>query len=60
MKSKKHIDQSLMELNESFLGKLKDSLSFGGDGVFRNQERFYVSNVDDFRNRILYEVHGSF
>ena len=30
MKSKQHLDQTLMELKESVLGKLNESFSFGG------------------------------
>ena len=59
VKSKQHIDQSLMELNESVLGKLTKLFSLVGDGVFMYQGRLSVPNVDSFRNLIFEEAHGS-
>ena len=59
MKSKKHLDQPSMELKESVLVKLNESFSLGRDGVLRYQERLCVPNVEDLRNRILNEAHGS-
>ena len=56
---KKHLDPSLMELKETVLGKLNESFSLGRDSVLRYQERLCVPNVDDLRNRILEEAHGS-
>ena len=35
VKSKQHLDKSLMELNESVLGKLNEALSLEGDAVLR-------------------------
>ena len=56
--SKQHLDQPLMELKESIIGKINESFSLGG-GVLRYQERLYVPNMDDLRNRILEKAHGS-
>ena len=39
VKSKQHLDQSLMELKELVLGKLNESFSLGRDGVLRYQRR---------------------
>ena len=36
-----------------------ESFSLRGDGVLRYQERLCVPNVDDLRNQILEEPHGS-
>ncbi|XP_069143421.1 uncharacterized protein [Solanum lycopersicum] len=59
VKSKKHLDKLLMNLKESVLGKLNESLSLGGRyGALRYQERLCVPNVDDLRNQILEESHG--
>ena len=43
MKSKQHLDQPLMELKESVLGKLNESFSLGRDGVLMYQGRLYLS-----------------
>ena len=49
----------MMELKESVLGNLNESFSSRGDGVFRYQGRLCVPNVNDLRNQILEEAHGS-
>ena len=41
VKSKQHLDQTLMELKESVLGKIKESFSLEGDGVLRYQGRLF-------------------
>ena len=46
MKSKTHIDQPLMELKYSVIGKLNDSFSLRKDGVLRYQGRLRVRDVD--------------
>ena len=51
VKSKKHLDPSLMELKESVLGKLDESFSLREDGVLRYQQRLCVPNMDDLINR---------
>ena len=48
-----------MELKELVLGNFNKSFSLGGDGVLRYQGRLCVPNVDDLRNCILEEAHGS-
>ena len=47
-----------MELKESVLGKLNESLTLGA-GVLRYQERLCLPNVDDLRTWILEEAHSS-
>ena len=37
VKSRQHLNQPLMELKESVIGKLNESLLLGGDGVLRYQ-----------------------
>ena len=59
VKSKKHLDQSLMELMESVIGKLNESFSLGENGFLRFQERLRVPNVFGLTNPILEETHGS-
>ena len=59
VKSKQHLDLALMELKESVLGKLNESLSLGEDDVLRYQGRLCVPNVDGLRDWILEEAHGS-
>ena len=51
VKSKQHLDQPLMDLKESVLGKLYQSFTLGGDGVLRYQGRLCVPNVYALRNR---------
>ena len=57
--SKQHLDQPFMKLKETVIGKFNESFSLGGDGVLRYQGRLCVPKVDDLRNRILEESHGS-
>ena len=59
MKFKQHFDPLWMYLNESVLRKNNEYFSQGNDGVFRYQERLCVSYVDDLRERIIEEAHGS-
>ena len=59
VKSKKHLDQPLMDLMKSILSKLNESISLGSDDVLRYQGRLCVSNVDDFRNQLIEKAHGS-
>ena len=59
VKSKQHLDQSLMELKESVLGKHNESFSLGGGGILRYKERLCVPNIDNLRNRILEKAHCS-
>ena len=58
-KSKQHLDPLFMELKESILGKLNESFSQGGIGVFRYQGRLCVLDVDNLKKQILEEAHGS-
>lgn len=48
-----------MELKESVLVKHNESFSLRGDGVLRDQVLFRLPKVNDFRNWILQEAHGS-
>ena len=57
--SKKHLDKPLMELNESVLDKLNESFSLGRDGVLRYQGKLWVPDVDEWRDWILEQAHGS-
>ena len=59
VKSKKHLYQPLIELKESVVAKLNETLYLGGGAVLRYQGRLCVPNVDELRNRILEETHGS-
>ena len=59
LKSKKHLDQPLMELKELVFGRLNESFSFRADGVLRYQGRWYVPNVGFLRGRMIEEAHGS-
>ncbi|TMW90959.1 hypothetical protein EJD97_014998 [Solanum chilense] len=59
VKSKQHLHQPLMDLKESVLSKLNESLSLGGNRVLRYQGRLWFPNVDGLRNSILEEAHGS-
>ena len=59
VKSNEHPDQALMELKESALGKLNESFSLEGNGLFRYQGRLCVLNIDGLMSRILEEAHGS-
>ena len=59
VKSKKHLDQPLMELKELVIGNLNESFSLEGNVVMRYQGRLSIPNVDGLRNRILAEAHGS-
>ena len=52
-KSKKHIDQPLMELKDSIMGKRNESFSLRRDGVLRYQGRLCVPNVTKMGNQIL-------
>ena len=58
VKSKQHLDQSLMELKELVLGKLNESFSERGDGVLRYQGRLCVPDVNYLRKRILEKPNG--
>ena len=58
VKSKQHIYLALMDVKESVLGKLNESLSLGEDDVLRYQGRLCVPNVDGLRKWILEEAHG--
>ena len=49
VKSKKHLDPLLMELNESAIFMFRTSLSQGGDGILSYHERLCVPNVDGLR-----------
>ena len=59
VKSKKHLDQSLMDLKKIILSMLNESFSLGCDGIFRYQGRLCVPKVDDFRYWIFEEAHVS-
>ena len=59
VKSKQHLDKSLMDLTELVLGKLNKAFSLVVDGALRYQGRFCIPKVDELRNRILKEAHGS-
>ena len=50
VKSKQHLDHSLIELKESVLGKNNEPFYLGGNGVLRYKGRLCVSNVDVLRN----------
>ena len=52
VKSKQHLDLTLMELKELVLGKSNDSFP-RGDGVLKYQGRLSVPDVDRLRVRIL-------
>ncbi|XP_015164045.1 uncharacterized protein [Solanum tuberosum] len=58
VKSKQHLDTTLMELTESVLDKSVEAFSQGRDGVLRYQGRLCVPDVDDLMGRILEEAHG--
>ena len=58
VKSKQHLVPSLMELKEFIICNLNELFSLRG-GVLMYQERLCVPNVDDLRNQILEEAHGS-
>ena len=45
VKSKQHLDKSLMEINESVLGKLNEALSLVGDGILRYRGGLCVPKV---------------
>ena len=47
-----------MKFKESVLGKVDEAFALGG-GALRYQGSLCVPNVDDLRNRILNEAHGS-
>ncbi|WMV46650.1 hypothetical protein MTR67_040035 [Solanum verrucosum] len=53
VKSKQGLDPTLVELKEAVLKKSVEAFSQGGDGVLRYQGRFYVPNIDEFREQIL-------
>ncbi|TMW99349.1 hypothetical protein EJD97_002703 [Solanum chilense] len=59
VKSKQHLDKSLMQLKDSILGMLNDSSSLVEDCVLRYQRRLCDPNVNGLRNQILEEDHGS-
>ena len=61
MKSKQHLDPSLMELKESVLGKNNESfaLRVWVCGVLMYQERLCEPNVVYLRNWILEKADGS-
>ena len=48
-----HLDLVLMELIDSMLIEMNDSFTFGGDGIFRYQDKICVPDVDDLRTRIV-------
>ena len=48
-----------MELKESVLVKINESLNVGDDGILRYQDKLCVLDVDDLRTRIVVEAHGS-
>ena len=54
-----HLDSVLMELKESVLVKINESLNVGDDGILRYQDKLCVLDVDDLRTRILAKAHGS-
>ena len=58
-KYKQHLDPLLMQLKETLLSKLNESLSIGEDGVLRNQGILCISDVDGLRESIMIEAHGS-
>ena len=59
VKSKQLYDPLLKNFNESVLSTLNESFSIGGWGTKRYQNILCVSDVDDLRNRVLEEAHGS-
>ena len=48
VKSKQHLDQPLMDFEDSVLCELNESFFFGRNGVLRYQGRLCVPNVDGF------------
>ena len=59
VKPNQHLHPVLMELKDSVWSKLNDSFSLGEDDVLRYQNRLCVPNVDNLRNQIHEESHGS-
>ena len=59
VKYKQHLDPLFMELKELVLSKLNESFSQGGDSVLRFLGILCVPDVEDLRNRMLEEAHGS-
>lgn len=59
MKSKKHLDTLLMELNEKVLSKAKKSFSQGEDRVLIHKVTFCVPDRDGLRKLIRTEAHCS-
>ena len=49
----------LMEIKDSVLIKMNESLNLGGDDILRYQERLFVPDGDDMRTRIDAKAHGS-
>ena len=57
MKSKQHLEKSLIEFKEMVLGELNEEFS-RGDDILRYQWRLCVPKVDGLRDRILEKAHG--
>ena len=55
VKSKQHLDKSLIELNKSVLLNLNEAFSLGENNYFMYQERLCFTKLDELRNRILEE-----
>ena len=58
MKSKQHLDKSLMEFKEMVLGKINEAFSLGGYCILRCHGILCVPKVD-VEGPILEEAHGS-
>ncbi|WMV24760.1 hypothetical protein MTR67_018145 [Solanum verrucosum] len=52
-------DPILVYLEEVVHKKSVQAFSQGGDGIFRYQVRFCVSNIDDLLEKIMTEAHSS-
>jgi len=58
-KEKQDRDPTLVRLNESVKDQKVEVFSQGGDDVLRLQERLCVPDVDNLKQRIMAEAHGT-
>ena len=59
VKQGQHLDPMLMELKDSMLIKMNESVALRGDDILRYQDRLCLPYVDDLRTRIVIEAYGS-
>ena len=53
VKQGQHLDPMLMELKDSMLIKMNESVALRGDDILRYQDRMCVPDVDDLRPGLL-------